>query len=87
MITLVFAVALMAAGEPAAAPASGAAAPAPASGKAAKDPNAMVCRKEAVIGSRMKQRTCMTQAQWDARQADDRAELEHAQSTKSLSGN
>lgn len=41
-----------------------------------------VCRKEAVVGSRMKVRICMTQAEWDEREGTDRDELEKAQSQK-----
>ena len=85
MISLVLAAALFAAGEPAAAPAT---APAPAAEKSAK-PNkqGMVCRKEAVAGSRMKSRICMTQAEWDQRQRDDREMVEKAQSLRPLQGN
>lgn len=41
-----------------------------------------VCRKEAVVGSRMKVRICMTQAEWEERGVTDRDELEKAQSQK-----
>lgn len=87
MISLVLAAALFAAGEPAAAPAA-AAAPAPAAEKSAKpNKDGLVCRKEAVAGSRMKSRICMTQAEWDQRQRDDREMVEKAQSLKPLAGN
>lgn len=87
MISLVLAAALFAAGEPAAAPAA-AAAPAPAAEKSAKpNKDGLVCRKEAVAGSRMKSRICMTQAEWDQRQRDDREMVEKAQSLKPLNAN
>lgn len=78
MISVVFAVALMAA-----APAAGEAAPDKdvAAAKAEKPKkDAMVCKKEAVVGSRMKTRTCMTQAEWDQRATDAKADIEKAQS-------
>jgi hypothetical protein len=85
MISLVFAAALMAAGEPAATPA---AAPAAAADKkAAKDPNGMVCKREPVLGSRFKERICMTQAQWDQRQKDDRDQVDAAQRNRPLNSN
>lgn len=80
MISLVFAAALLAAGEPAAQP-SGAA----ASVKGAKaSPTDVICKREAVLGSRMKERVCMTRAEWDQRKADSRAEVEKSQSVKPL---
>ncbi|MBL8774177.1 MAG: hypothetical protein JNK30_22505 [Phenylobacterium sp.] len=85
MISLVLAAALFAAAEPAA-PAATAAAP-PTKSDKAKDPSAQVCKREAVLGSRMKQRVCMTQAEWDQRQRDDREMLDKAQSAKSFQGN
>ncbi len=83
MISLVFAAALLAgAADPAAkAPAQTSAAPA----KAVKtDGSEVVCRREAVLGSRMKERVCMTQAEWDQRKADARADVEKSQSVKPL---
>ena len=41
-----------------------------------------VCRKEAVVGSRMKIRLCMTQAEWEDRGGTDRDLLEKAQNQK-----
>lgn len=74
MISLVFATVLLAAADPAA-----------GSGKADKaKPDEMVCKKEAVVGSRMKQRVCMTQADWDRRKQEARDELEKSQSVKPL---
>jgi hypothetical protein len=83
MIALVFAAALLA-GAPAAEPATdGAAAPMKAD-KAKAKPADMVCKKEAVLGSRMKQRICMTQGEWDARTAQDRMDLDKSQTQKPL---
>jgi hypothetical protein len=80
MISLVFAAALLAA---AAEPAQSAAG-APQAKSEKPDKDGMVCKKEAVVGSRMKQRVCMTQAQWDQRKTDVRDEIEKAQSNKPL---
>lgn len=78
MISLILAVALLA-GEPAATPA---ATPAPTAATAKpekpKKP-ALVCKKEAVLGSRLPVRTCLTQEDWDQRRTDSRDELEKAQ--------
>ena len=89
MISLVFAAALFAAGEPAAAQAATPATTAtPPAAKAAKaDKDGMVCRREAVVGSKLKTRICMTQAEWDQRQRDDREMVDKAQSLKPLQGN
>jgi hypothetical protein len=91
MISLVFAAALLAgAADPAsqAATATPAAAQSAAPTKAVKADKAgqgdMVCKREAVLGSRMKERVCMTQADWDARKADARADIEKSQSVKPL---
>jgi invasion protein IalB len=81
MIALVFAAALMAAA-PAAAETAAQATPPTKSEKAKKDD--LVCKKEAVVGSRMKTRVCLTQAEWDQRQADARADIEKGQSVKPL---
>jgi hypothetical protein len=45
----------------------------------------MVCKREPVLGSRMKERVCMTQADWDQRKADSRADIEKGQTVKPLS--
>lgn len=76
MISLAFAILVLAAADPAPA----AAAPA-AAAKTSEKPKGdeLVCKREAVLGSRMKQRTCMTQADWDARKADARDEIEKTQ--------
>lgn len=85
MISLVFAVALLAGGaDPAAqAPTTSKAAPPTKAAKA--DKSEMVCKREPVLGSRMKERVCMTQADWDQRKADARADVEKSQSVKPLS--
>lgn len=75
MIAAVFAIALMAA-----APAAGeAAAPATPTKAAKPDKKDMVCKKEPVLGSRMPQRICMSQADWDQRAVDAKADTEAAQ--------
>ena len=74
MISLVFAAALMAA----APPAGEAAAATPAKAEKAKKTD-IVCKKEPVLGSRMKQRVCMTQADWDQRAIDGKDDTEAAQ--------
>lgn len=74
MISLAFAILVLAAADPAPA----AAAPAAKTSEKPKG-NELVCKREAVLGSRMKQRTCMTQADWDARKADARDEIEKTQ--------
>ena len=85
MISLAFAAVLMAGAPAADAPAQGAPAPDAATGKAAKaKPGDMVCKKEPVLGSRMKERICMTQADWDARQMQDRQDLDKTQTQKPL---
>jgi len=87
MISLVMAAMLMAA--PAADPATTSAAPAAAADKKAPKPNkdGMICKKEAVLGSRMPSRLCMTQAQWDERKATDRDMVDQAQRNQPLRGN
>lgn len=77
MIAAVLAAALMAAA-PAAAPAAATGTEAPT--KAAKPAaDEMVCKKEAVVGSRLKSKVCMTQADWDRRKQDSKDELDAAQ--------
>lgn len=81
MISLMFAAALLA-GAPAAQPAetpsaTAPAAPAPKAEKAKK--NDMVCKKEAVLGSRMPTRICLRQDEWDLRRAESRDELSKIQ--------
>lgn len=82
MIAVMFAAALMAAA-PAAQPT-----PDTKPAKAAKaSGNDMVCKKEPVVGSRMKQRICMTQAEWDQRATDAKDELDAAQRNRPLQSN
>lgn len=83
MIALIFAAALLAGAEPPASTLSEAssaapAAPAPAKGAKPKRED-LVCRKEAVLGSRMPTRVCMTQEDWDQRRNDGRDELKKIQ--------
>lgn len=73
LLSIAFAVALMAA-EPAAAPAA-----APAAKEKKADPNAVVCKKEPVLGSRMSKKTCLTEAEWEQRRIDGRDSVDAAQ--------
>lgn len=43
-----------------------------------------VCRREAVVGSRMPRRICMTQAEWIDRKDHDRREVEKVQNIQPL---
>lgn len=43
-----------------------------------------VCRREAVVGSRMPKRICMTQAEWIERKAHDRREVEKVQNIQPI---
>jgi hypothetical protein len=73
MIALVLAAALAAA-----APAAGEAASTPA--KAAKaEKGDVVCKKEAIVGSRMKTRVCLPQAEWQAREVAAKEAVDAAQ--------
>ncbi|MBL8553222.1 MAG: hypothetical protein JNL41_03005 [Phenylobacterium sp.] len=85
-MSLVIAAVLFAAGEPAAAQAADA--PKPAAEKSPKaNKDGMICVKEAVSGSKMKSRICMTQAEWDARKANDREMVDQAQRNRPLQSN
>lgn len=87
MISLVFAAALLAGGaDPAQTAATSTATTAAATPAKADKPgkDGMVCKKEAVLGSRMKQRVCMSQADWDQRKNDARDDVEKSQSVKPL---
>ncbi|TAJ74813.1 MAG: hypothetical protein EPO51_01775 [Phenylobacterium sp.] len=44
----------------------------------------MVCKREPVLGSRMKERVCLTQADWEQRRADARADIEKAQTNNPI---
>ena len=83
MIAVALALAVLAADTPAAAEAV----KAPAAKEAKANKDGMVCKKEAVLGSRMKSRVCMTQAEWDQRQADSRQDLDAAQRNRPLVSN
>jgi len=78
MISLLFAAALLAA-EPEPTTVAPAVATAPAKAAPKAKPDEVVCRREPVLGSRMKQRTCLTQAEWDARKNEARDAIERAQ--------
>jgi len=78
MIAFVLAAALAAAAPPAGETAS---TPAKAT-KAAKGD--LVCKKEAVVGSRMKTRICLTQAEWDRKEQDGKDEVDAAQRNQPL---
>lgn len=69
------------AADPAAPSATTAAAPV-AKGKKPKggDPNEVVCRKEEVLGSRLRsQRVCMTRSEWAEARRNNRSDVERAQ--------
>jgi hypothetical protein len=84
VISLALAAALLAgAAEPAA---QGAMPASPPSKSAKANPNDMVCKKEAVVGSRLKQRVCLTQAQWDQKKMDAQKELDEGQRNQPLRG-
>ncbi len=87
MISAVFAVAVLAAAADPAAPAATASAPAAKEAKSGAAPDGMVCKKEPVLGSRMKQRICMTQTEWDQRKASARDDLDAAQRNRPLQSN
>lgn len=81
--TALMSTAALAAGAPAAEPTTVEPAVATAPGKKAKpQPGDTVCKKEPVLGSRMKQRVCMTQADWEARRISARDELDKAQTNQ-----
>ena len=44
----------------------------------------MVCRHEAVVGSRMPRRICTTQGEWEIRSANDRQQVEKVQNIQPL---
>ena len=87
MMSLVFVAALLA-GAPAATDPPSAAAPPAVTAKGEKPkPNDMVCKREEVLGSKLKQRVCMIQADWDARRQDGQDELKKAQSLRPSQSN
>lgn len=84
MISLVFAAALLAAGADQAqasqtAQTATSAASTPTKVVKTADKNEMICKREPVLGSRMKERVCMTQADWDQRKVDARDDIEKSQ--------
>ena len=80
ILTLAAALALGAASAPEAAEAS-----APSAAEAPRQPAAqgrkdrMVCKSEALIGSRVPKRVCATSAEWEARRREDREHLDAMQ--------
>jgi|WetSurMetagenome_2_1015567.scaffolds.fasta_scaffold67005_2 hypothetical protein len=63
--------------------------PAPPKGQATspnKDPNKMVCRSEEQVGSNIRVRKCMTQAQWEEQEQEVRQYFEDAQSRGGING-
>lgn len=92
MISAIFAVALLsAAADPAAAGATAAvpaaSTPAKSTTAAKPDKDGLICKKEAVLGSRMKQRTCLPQSEWDLRKQTARDDLDAAQRNRPLQSN
>ncbi len=83
MIPLLFAAALLAGAPAAGEPAQAATSSAAAKGDKAK-PDDVVCKKEPVLGSRMKSRICMTQREWEERQRQDRQDLDKTQTQQPL---
>lgn len=88
MVSLLIAAALFAGAEPAAAAKAPAAAQPTVSTLVVEaqekperkpGPKDMVCRKEAVLGSRMPKRTCQLQADWEQRRVDDRDLVDRSQ--------
>jgi hypothetical protein len=60
------------------------AAPAPAK---PDDRNRKICEKVSVIGSRLAtKRVCMTRAEWDQAQLQDRQDLERVQTSRGMKG-
>jgi hypothetical protein len=51
---------------------------APAAAAKAEEPKggSLVCKKEAVLGSRLPTRACLRQEEWDQRKTDSRDELQ-----------
>ncbi len=52
---------------------------APAAPVAKSDKDRMVCKTEALAGSRVPKKVCATKGEWDARRQADRDQLEKAQ--------
>jgi len=52
-----------------------------------EDPNRVICRRESTTGSRLgAKRRCMTAAQWDEEQHEQRQQLERGQGIRPTSG-
>lgn len=55
--------------------------------KDGKDPDRMICKSEAQIGSRLaKKKTCMTAQQWQEQRRLSRLEIDRTQSNRYVSG-
>ena len=50
---------------------------------ARSDKDRMICKTEALAGSRVPKKVCATKSEWDARRQDDRDQLEKAQKAAS----
>lgn len=81
MISLVLAAALLAAGDP---PAS---APPPAAKTEKPSKDNLICKREAVLGSRMPRKVCLTPEEWDQRQQRGADALGQAQRSQPSPGN
>ncbi len=84
MFILSLAATLMMAASSPSAPAAAETAPAdaaatPAAPVAKSDKDRMVCKTEALAGSRVPKKVCATKGEWDARRQADRDQLEKAQ--------
>ena len=59
----------------------------PPAPKTTADPNAIVCEKIEVIGSRLAvKKVCMTRAEWAERRQQDRDEIDRAQKAGRMKG-
>ncbi len=50
---------------------------------AKSDKDRMICKTEALAGSRVPKKVCATKSEWDARRQEDRDQLEKAQKAAS----
>ncbi|MFN3585342.1 hypothetical protein [Phenylobacterium sp.] len=76
LISMLAAVVMLADGTPAAAEGA----------KKADDANKMICKSEAVAGSRMPKRICATKAEWEQRRLDAKDALDKSQTNRPLNG-
>ena len=60
-----------------------AAAATPVTPVAKSDKDRMICKTEALAGSRVPKKVCATKSEWDARRQEDRDQLEKAQKAAS----